>query len=85
MLNKEQVAEVAADLWHAEQTGEWTMSLSINGQIVETGSSTAVLANPVNAVAWLANTLHQFGMSIQEGDAILSGSFVRAIPFTLTP
>ena len=43
------------------------------------------MANPINAVAWLANTLHQFGMSIKEGDVILSGSFVRAIPFTLTP
>lgn len=28
MLNREQVAELAADLWHAEQTGEWTTSLS---------------------------------------------------------
>jgi len=50
VLNNEQVAELAAELWHAEQTSEWTMSLSINGQIVETGSSIAVMANPVNAV-----------------------------------
>ena len=41
----------------------------------------AVMSNPVNAVAWLANTLLRFGTSIQPGDVILSGSFVRAVPF----
>jgi 2-oxo-hept-3-ene-1,7-dioate hydratase/2-keto-4-pentenoate hydratase len=55
-------------------------SLTINGQIVETGSAVAVMANPVNAVAWLANTLHRFGTAIAPGDVILSGSFVRAVP-----
>lgn len=56
-------------------------SLSINGEIIESGTSAAVMANPVNAVAWLANTLSNFGTSIQPGDVILSGSFVKAIPF----
>ncbi len=56
-------------------------SLSINGEIVETGSAVAVMSNPINAVAWLANTLHRFGTSMQPGDVILSGSFVRAVPF----
>ena len=56
-------------------------SLSINGEIIESGTSSAVMANPVNAVAWLANTLHQFGTSMQPGDVILSGSFIKAVPF----
>lgn len=56
-------------------------SLSINGRIVETGSAVAVMSNPVNAVAWLANTLHGFGISMRPGDVILSGSFIRAVPF----
>jgi len=56
-------------------------SLAVNGLIVETGSARAVMANPINAVTWLANTLHQFGTSIKPGDVILSGSFVRAVPF----
>ncbi len=55
-------------------------SLSINGQIMETGSASAVLGNPINAVVWLANKLHEFGVSMQPGDVILSGSFVKAIP-----
>ena len=56
-------------------------SLSINGEIIESGTSSAVMANPVNAVAWLANTLYQFGTSMQPGDVILSGSFIKAVPF----
>jgi 2-oxo-hept-3-ene-1,7-dioate hydratase/2-keto-4-pentenoate hydratase len=55
-------------------------SLSINGEIVETGSASAVMANPINAVAWLANTLHRFDTAMEAGDVILSGSFIRATP-----
>lgn len=56
-------------------------SLAINGDIMETGSASAVMGNPLNAVVWLANKLHEFGVAMQPGDVILSGSFVKAIPF----
>jgi 2-oxo-hept-3-ene-1,7-dioate hydratase len=56
-------------------------TLSINGDIMETGSAGAVMGNPLNAVVWLANKLHEFGVTMQPGDVILSGSFVKAIPF----
>ncbi len=56
-------------------------SLSINGQVMESGSASAVMGNPINAVVWLANKLHEFGVAMQPGDVILSGSFVKAIPF----
>lgn len=56
-------------------------SLSINGQVLESGTASAVMGNPINAVVWLANKLHEFGVSMQPGDVILSGSFVKAIPF----
>jgi 2-oxo-hept-3-ene-1,7-dioate hydratase/2-keto-4-pentenoate hydratase len=42
--------------------------------------SSAVLGNPLTAVAWLANKLAEFGVSFEPGDVILSGSFVRALP-----
>lgn len=51
-----------------------------NGEIVESGSATAVLGNPVNAMIWLANKLHEFGVTFQPGDVILTGSFVRFVP-----
>lgn len=55
-------------------------ALSVNGEIQETGVAAAVLGNPVNAVAWLANTLHHFGVTMAAGDVILAGSFIRAVP-----
>ncbi|MET0580234.1 MAG: fumarylacetoacetate hydrolase family protein [Ilumatobacteraceae bacterium] len=56
-------------------------SLAINGDILETGTAAAVMGNPVNAVAWLANKLAEFGVAMEPGDVILSGSFVKAVPF----
>ncbi|MFP6681270.1 MAG: fumarylacetoacetate hydrolase family protein, partial [Gammaproteobacteria bacterium] len=32
--------------------------------------------SPVNAVAWLANTLGVYGMELKAGEVILSGSLV---------
>jgi 2-oxo-hept-3-ene-1,7-dioate hydratase/2-keto-4-pentenoate hydratase len=51
-----------------------------NGVVEQAGEASAVLGNPVTAVAWLANKLGEFGVSFQPGDVILTGSFVRAIP-----
>jgi 2-keto-4-pentenoate hydratase len=56
-------------------------SLSINGQVMESGTASAVMGNPINAVVWLANKLLEFDIAMQPGDVILSGSFVKAIPF----
>ena len=55
-------------------------SLLINGEVREEGGSAAVLGNPLNAVAWLANKLSEFGVAFEPGDVILSGSFLRALP-----
>lgn len=51
-----------------------------NGVVEHAGEASAVLGNPVTAVAWLANKLSEFGVSFQPGDVILTGSFVRAFP-----
>ena len=51
-----------------------------NGKVEHAGEASAVLGNPVTAVAWLANKLGEFGITFQPGDVILTGSFVRAFP-----
>lgn len=51
-----------------------------NGTKELEGEASAVLGNPVTAVAWLANKLGEFGTSFQPGDTILTGSFVRVLP-----
>lgn len=56
-------------------------SLLINGEVVESGVAAAVMGNPINAVAWLARKMHEFGVALEEGDVVLSGSFIRAVPF----
>jgi 2-keto-4-pentenoate hydratase len=52
----------------------------INGKVEQEGYASAVLGNPVAAVAWLANKLGEFGITFEPGQTILTGSFVRAMP-----
>ncbi|MEP2830347.1 fumarylacetoacetate hydrolase family protein [Parvibaculum sp.] len=54
--------------------------ISRNGIKELEGEASAVLGNPVTAVAWLANKLGEFGTSFEPGDTILTGSFVRVLP-----
>jgi 2-oxopent-4-enoate/cis-2-oxohex-4-enoate hydratase len=50
------------------------MVLEKNGEIVATGAGAAALGSPVNAVAWLANTMGRLGIPLKAGEVILSGS-----------
>lgn len=50
-----------------------------NSSLEESGVAAAVLNNPANGVAWLANKLAPFGETLQPGEIILSGSFIRPI------
>lgn len=54
--------------------------MRINGKVAQEGEASAVLGNPVTAVAWLANKLGEFGITFEPGQTILTGSFVRALP-----
>jgi 2-oxo-hept-3-ene-1,7-dioate hydratase len=53
--------------------------LYVNGVLLETGVSSAVLGHPALAVAWLANKLSEFGVGLEAGQVVLSGSFIRAV------
>lgn len=53
-------------------------TLYINGEPVESGTGAVVMGNPINAVAWLARKLHSFGVTMEPGHSILSGSFIPA-------
>src|SRR5699024_4660711 len=54
--------------------------LRINGEIVETGVSGAVLGHPADSAAWLANRFAEQGETIPAGSLLLSGSFTRPLP-----
>ncbi|MDR4886772.1 fumarylacetoacetate hydrolase family protein [Fredinandcohnia sp. QZ13] len=55
------------------------MTLSKNGELVNTGVGAAALGNPANCVAWLANKLSEFDIPLRAGEVILSGALSAAI------
>lgn len=56
------------------------MRIHRNGEFHSEGLGSAVQGNPLSAVAWLANTLGAFGIPLQAGEVILSGSLGPLIP-----
>lgn len=54
--------------------------LEKDGDIVATAAGAAVWGNPVQAVAWLANKLGEYGISLKAGEFIMSGSLTAAVP-----
>ncbi len=56
------------------------MKVYKNGELHSEGEGSAVQGNPLTAVAWLANTLSEFGIEFKAGEIILSGSLVPLIP-----
>jgi 2-keto-4-pentenoate hydratase len=50
-----------------------------NGRIQHTGAGAAVLGSPLNAAAWLANTLTARGAELAPGHIILTGSITAAV------
>ncbi|MEM8813724.1 MAG: 2-oxo-hept-4-ene-1,7-dioate hydratase [Pseudomonadota bacterium] len=50
-----------------------------NSAIEETGLAAGVLGHPAMAVAWLANKLAPFDVTLQPGHMMLSGSFTRPV------
>ena len=56
------------------------MVVEKNGEIVSTSAGASVQGSPVNAVAWLANTLGALGIPLKAGEVILSGSQSPLMP-----
>lgn len=54
------------------------VSMSVNGEEVGRGTGADVLGDPLRAVAWLANTLGERGVTIPAGAVVLPGSVCAA-------
>lgn len=54
------------------------MVISKNGETMATGAGAAALTDPVFAVAWLANTLAPFDITLEPGHLIMTGSLHAA-------
>nr|WP_124711298.1 fumarylacetoacetate hydrolase family protein [Gordonia insulae] len=51
-----------------------TMSMSIDGTVVSSGSGADCLGDPLNALSWLARRAREFGNPLEAGQIILSGA-----------
>lgn len=49
------------------------VTLYANDKVVSAGEGSVVLGNPLNALAWLANTLPQHGHQLKAGDIVTTG------------
>ncbi|WOK37445.1 fumarylacetoacetate hydrolase family protein [Sphingomonas sp. C3-2] len=56
------------------------VTVTKNGEPLSEGYGSAVQGSPAAAVAWLANTLGAYGVTLEAGDVILSGSLVPLEP-----
>jgi len=56
------------------------VAVTKNGAPLSEGYGHAVQGDPAQAVAWLANTLGAYGVTLDAGDIILSGSLVPLAP-----
>ena len=53
--------------------------LEQNGQIVATNTAAEVMGNPLNSLAWLANTLATMSRGLRAGDIVLTGSISKVL------
>jgi 2-keto-4-pentenoate hydratase len=56
------------------------MTLTRNGQLLDTGAGAAALGDPVAVVAWLANTLGSVGIGLEPGHLVMTGALHAAVP-----
>jgi 2-keto-4-pentenoate hydratase len=56
------------------------MTLTRNGQLVDTGAGAAALGDPMAVVAWLANTLGEVGVGLEPGHLVMTGALHAAVP-----
>jgi 2-keto-4-pentenoate hydratase len=56
------------------------MTLTRNGELVDTGAGAAALGDPLTVVAWLANTLGEVGIVMEPGHLVMTGALHAAVP-----
>ncbi|MEK6441710.1 2-keto-4-pentenoate hydratase [Pseudonocardia sp. T1-2H] len=58
------------------------MTLTRNGELIDTGAGAAALGDPVAVVAWLANVLGENGIALEPGHLVMTGALHAAVPMT---
>ncbi len=70
----------------AVEPREVAMSMSVDGEVVSTGSGDACLGDPLLALQWLARQARDFGEPLRAGQVVLSGALgsMRPVPLGST-
>jgi 2-keto-4-pentenoate hydratase len=55
------------------------MVFSRDGEVIATGAGAAALGNPLQTLAWLANTLHPLGEYLRAGQFVMTGALHAAV------
>jgi 2-keto-4-pentenoate hydratase len=56
------------------------VEVCVNGACVDRAEGSAVMGDPARSVAWLANKLAEFGVRLEAGMRVMSGSFTKQYP-----
>lgn len=65
--------------WHDLDLSQHTVSVRVNGEVVDEGSGANVLGDPRNVLVWLANALSDHGFGLRAGQVITTGSAADVI------
>jgi 2-keto-4-pentenoate hydratase len=57
-----------------------SVEIVVNGASAERAMGREVLGTPAASIAWLANKLDEFGLALEAGMKVMSGSFTRQYP-----
>ena len=57
-----------------------SVEVIINGEVVDQADASEVMGGPSTSVAWLANTLAEYGKKLEKGTQVMTGSLTRQYP-----
>jgi 2-keto-4-pentenoate hydratase len=60
--------------------GEVVVKVRRNGEMVMQGKGADLIDNQLQSLTWLANKLADYGVALQAGQCVMSGSFIKPTP-----